>query len=292
MHNAFSKFVFLLAIVAMLVSGCKKDEIIIDDNTAPPDSTVSTLIIENYVTKCYISLLGREPNAQEETDAIATLRNGNMNQASRKLVLADVTENGEYFDKILEYQSLKLINSPFDTVAIQQQLAVANLLLVDPQYAPFIDIIQGIIDNYELLLTTPSQFRNGSIGMQEMHRRLVSNDIYDQINMGSFNFVLSMFNNFLLRDPTADEHNAGITMVDGFVSVIFYETANSKDEFIDIFLHSDDYYEGQVREMYFRYLFRDPTSAEQGFHSARYKESSNYQGLQIDILSTDEFAGL
>ena len=292
MNNAFSRLVLLLASVVFLATGCKKDEIIIDDNTAPPDSTVSTLVIENYVTKCYISLLGREPNSQEESDAIATLKNDNMSLASRKSVLGDITENDGYFDKVLEFNALKLINSPFDTIAIQEQLAVAQVIILDPQYAPFIDIIQGLIDDFEVLLTTPSQFRNGTIGMEEMHRRLVSNDIYDQINMGSFNFVLSMFNNFLFRDPTGDEHNAGITMVDGFVAVVFFETANNKDDFIDIFLHSADYYEGQVRELYFRYLFREPTSAEQGYHSVSYKESSDYARLQVDILSTDEFAGL
>ncbi|HAP70441.1 MAG TPA: hypothetical protein DCR04_12090 [Flavobacteriales bacterium] len=292
MNNAFSRLVLLLASVVLLATGCTKDELVIEDNTAPPDSTISTLVIENYVTKCYISLLGREPNSQEESDAIATLKNDNMSLGSRKSVLGDITANDEYFDKVLEFNALKLINSPFDTIAIQEQLVVAQLIILDPQYAPFIDIIQGLIDDFEVLLTTPSQFRNGTIGMEEMHRRLVSNDIYDQINMGSFNFVLSMFNNFLFRDPTGDEHNAGITMVDGFVAVFFFETANNKDDFIDIFLHSADYYEGQVRELYFRYLFREPTSAEQGYHSVRYKESSDYARLQVDILSTDEFAGL
>jgi len=292
MNRAFPSLLFLFSFVLLIASGCKKDEIIIDDNQAPPDSTISTLIIENYVTKCYISLLGREPIEQEEATAIAALKNGNMSVSSRKLFLNVIVQNSEYYDKVLENNSLKLINSPFDTIAIQEQLAVLHLLIQDPQYAPYIDLFQAIIDNYELLLTTPSQFRNGTIGMQEMHRRLVSNDIYDQINMGSFNFVLSMFNSFLFRDPTASEHESGITMVDGFVAVVFYETANSKEEFIDIFLHSDDYYEGQVRELYFRYLFRDPTSAEQGYHAVRYKESSNYERLQTDILSTDEFAGL
>ncbi len=207
-------------------------------------------------------------------------------------MLDAVVQNPEYKNKVLEYNALKLINSPFDTSAIQEQLYVLNVLILDPQYAPFVDIIQEMIDEYNVLLTTPSQFRNGTIDMQEMHRRLVTNDIYDQINMGSFNYVLSMFNNFLFRDPSADEHNAGITMVDGFVAVLFYETANSKEDFIDIFLHSDDYYEGQVRELYARYLFRDPSSEEQGYHSVRYKQSRNYERLQIDILSTDEFAGL
>ncbi len=292
MRHTLERSLLLLTLVLAMLSGCQKEELIIDGNVAPPDSTVSSLIIENYVTKCYISLLGREPFEQEESMAIATLRAGNMDVASRKLMLDAVVQNGEYKNKLLEYNALKLINSPFDTSAIQEQLYVLQVLIADPQYAPFIDIIQSMIDDYNVLLTTPSQFRNGSIGMQEMHRRLVTNDIYDQINMGSFNFVLSMFNNFLFRDPTQDEHNAGITMVDGFVAVLFYETANSKEEFIDIFLHSDDYYEGQVRELYFRYLFRDPSSEEQGYHSARYKQSGNYEQLQIDILSSNEFAGL
>ncbi len=77
MYRVFPRILFLFSLVLLIASGCKKDEIIIDDNTAPPDSTISTLVIENYVTKCYISLLGREPFAQEETNAISTLRAGN-----------------------------------------------------------------------------------------------------------------------------------------------------------------------------------------------------------------------
>jgi hypothetical protein len=285
---------FLFAAVVLLasLSGCQKDEIIIDDNTAPPDSTISSLVIENYVNKCYISLLGREPYEQEASDAIALLRSGNMSVTSRNSMLEVIVSNSAYRDKVLEINAVKLVNSPFDTSAIQEQLYLYNLVLNDPQYAEFYDLIAAVIADLEVLLSTPTEFRNGTIDMQEMHRRLVTNDIYDQLHMGSFNFVLSLFNNFLFRDPTNDEHNAGITMVDGFVAVIFYETGNSKEEFTDIFLHSDDYFEGQVRELYLRYLFREPTSTEQGYHSVRYRDSGDYERLQKDILSTDEFAGL
>lgn len=292
MNRVFSRVIFLFSLVLIVASGCKKDEIIIDGNNPPPDSTISALVIENYVTKCYISLLGREPSQQEEAAAIATLKNGNLSVASRKQLLGVIIDNPAYYDKVLEYNAIKLINTPFDTLVIQEQLSLVQLVIQDPQYADYVDLLQSMIDNYELLLTTPEQFRNGAINMQEMHRRLVTNDIYDQINMGSFNFVLSMFNSFLFRDPTGDEHQSGIDMVDGLVSVIFYQTANTKEDFIHIFLHSDDYYEGQVRELYARYLFRDPTSEEQGYHAVRYKQSGNYERLQIDILSTNEFAGL
>lgn len=292
MNRVFPRYLFLLSLILIVASGCKKDEIVIDDNTAPPDSTISTLLVENYVTKCYISLLGREPNQQEETNAVATLRTGNMSVASRKSILNTIVQNQEYRAKVLEYNTIKLLNGLLDETVLADQINTYIYLQQQPEYAYLYDEIQDIIDNLTELRDTPDEFMNGEFGMQEMHRRLVTNDFYDQINMGSFNFVLSMFNNFLFRDPTQDEHNAGITMVDGFVAVIFYETANSKEDFIDIFLHSDDYYEGQVRELYTRYLFREPTSEEQGYHSVRYKESGNYERLQIDILSTDEFAGL
>lgn len=292
MEKLLSKTPILFLLLVVLASGCKKDEIIIEDNTAPPDSTISTLILENYVAKCYISLLGRDPSDAEEIDAVNLLRNANMSVDSRNEVIDVILTDIEYRDKILEYNSIKLLNAPFDTTEIQTQLFIYNQLLLDPQYAPFIDIIQEIIDNLETLADTPDDFRNGTIGMQEMHRRLVTNDIYDQINMGSFNFVLSLFNNFLFRDPTQEEHDAGITMVDGFVAVLFYESGNSKEECVDIFLGSDDYFEGQVRELYLRYLFREPTSEEQSYHAIRYRDSDNYERLQKDILSTDEFAGI
>jgi hypothetical protein len=292
MEKLLSKTPILFLLLVVLASGCKKDEIIIEDNTAPPDSTISTLILENYVAKCYISLLGRDPSETEEQTAVELLRNASMSFGSRKEMIDVILSDIEYRDKILEYNSIKLLNAPFDTTEIQTQLFIYNSLLDDPQYAPFIDVIQDVIDKLETLADTPDDFRNGTIGMQEMHRRLVTNDIYDQINMGSFNFVLSLFNNFLFRDPTSEEHDAGITMVDGFVAVLFYETGNSKEECIDIFLSSDDYFEGQVRELYLRYLFREPTSEEQSYHAIRYRDSGNYDRLQKDILSTDEFAGI
>lgn len=282
----------LVAIVGFFFGGCQKDDIIIEDNTAPPDSTISTLILENYVAKCYISLLGRDATDTEEQTAVQLLRDNNLSVASRKQMIDVILNDIEYRDKILEYNSIKLLNAPFDTTEIYTQLFIYNQLLNDPAYAPFIDIIQEIIDNLETLEDTPDDFRNGTIGMQEMHRRLVTNDIYDQINMGSFNFVLSLYNHFLFRDPTGEEHEAGISMVDGFNAVVFYETGNSKTQFIDIFLNSDDYFEGQVRELYFRYLFREPTSEEQSYHAVRYRDSGDFDRLQKDILSTDEFAGL
>lgn len=276
--------------VLIFSSGCEKDEIIVEDNTAPPDSTIPSLVLQNYANKCYISLLGREPDETEMDGAMLILREGGFSRQSRKQMLASIFEQSEYRNKMVEINAIKLLNS-YDTTEILTQIYIYEQVLTDPLYADFTDEIQFILDRLELLLQTPQDFRTGAIDMRGLHRRLIYNDIYDQINMGSFNFVLSLFNHFLFRDPTQSEHESGITMVDGFVAVVLYETGSSKEEFIDIFLNSDDYYEGQVRELYLRHLFREPNSEEQTSHASRYRNSGNYQQLQQDILSLDEFAG-
>ncbi|MFT4544064.1 MAG: hypothetical protein ACI9UR_001980 [Bacteroidia bacterium] len=292
MPKALFRILFSVLTLAVLATGCKKGEIIVPNNQAPPDSTISTLILENYVAKCYISLLGREPSNAEEANAVATLSNGNLSQASRQEILANIINNDEYAQKIIEYNATKLLNGAFDTTEIRNQIYLYTNLLSDPQYAEFYDLINEAIDDLEDLLSTPQELANGTIGVREMHKRMVSNLVYDEINMGSFNFVQSLFNNFLFRDPTTEEHNAGITMVDGFVAILFFQTGNSKEQCVDIFLNSDDYYEGQVRDLYLRYLFREPTSEEQGYYANSYFDSDDFDQLQKDILSLDEFAGL
>lgn len=291
MNQVLKRFLLLVAVISVMLGGCKKDEILIPDNTAPPDSTISTIIIENYVNKCYISLLGREPIGNEEGDAVTILKDGNLNDASRDEMLESIVSKSEYTYRIVEFNSLKLLNA-YDTTDVQEAILLYTSLLSDPQYAPFYAEIQMVIDDLTLLLAASSEFAAGTIGMQELHRRLVTNLIYDEINMGSFNYVLSMFNHFLFRDPTVAEHDAGIIMVDGFVAILMYETGNSKTDFIDIFLDSDDYFEGQVRELYLRYLFREPDSEEQNYHAVRYRDSGDFDRLQKDILSLDEFVGL
>ena len=81
-------------------------------------------------------------------------------------------------------------------------------------------------------------------------------------------------------------------MVDGFEDVIFLQTGYDKDDFITIFFDANNYFEGQVRDLYLRYLFREPTSVEMSDKASAYKNSLNYKQLQKDILSTDEYIGL
>ena len=81
-------------------------------------------------------------------------------------------------------------------------------------------------------------------------------------------------------------------IVDGFAGVIFLQTGSVKDDFINIFFGCNNYFEGQVRDLYKKYLFREPNSVEMSDKATIYKNSLDYKALQKAILSTDEYAGI
>jgi len=81
-------------------------------------------------------------------------------------------------------------------------------------------------------------------------------------------------------------------MVNDKNSTVFFETGNSKDDFISIFFSSDEYYTGQTNILFNRYLFRNPTSEESVNYSLDYINTGDYKLLQKRVLSNNEFIGL
>jgi hypothetical protein len=289
--SSYRFFSFLISI-CLLFTSCEKDEVIVPDNVAPPDGTVSQLVVETYINKCYISLLGRKPTEQEESAAKATLADGALSVQSRRTMLAPIMASAEYRNKMFDTETIRLLTVPYDPNEVQLWIDIYTDLLDDPAYLPFINLLQVEIDRLEELQLLPQLVAQGQIDRREMHLRLVNNFFYDQLNMGSFNLVVSMYNHFLFRDPTEAETNAGITMVDGFTAVVFYENGSSKDDFIRNFFNSDDYHEGVVRELFLRHLFREPTTEEMNYHAVRYLSTDNFEEVLKGILTMDEYVGL
>jgi hypothetical protein len=282
----------LYFVMLLLLNACSKDEIIVPDNTAPPDGTVSQLVIETYINKCYISLLGRKPTAQEEANAKATLSDGDLSVESRAAMLTPILGSTEYRSKMLDIETLRLLTVPYDPEEVALWIYIFNEQLSEPTLQPFLNLIQNEIDRLEELQELPTLVAQGEIDRTEMHRRLVNNYFYDQLNMGSFNLVVSLYNHFFFREPTQEETESGITMVDGFTSVTFYQNGSSKDDFIRNLFNSTDYREGAVRELFYRHLFREPTTEELNHHTVRYLSTGSFEEVQKGILTLDEYVGL
>ncbi len=284
---------FILIALNIAIWGCKKEDklVVISNNQAPPDYTISSVVKENYVNKVYISVLGRKPDSNEFEAGLSNINQHNLSLADRQLFLDEVFAKPEYNQKLYETASVKLLNS-YDTSAITQQIALYQFLLTDSAYASVFDIINMEIARLQELKAVPADLNNGSLTTIGMHRRLINNYFYDQINMGTENFVVSTFQHFMDRYPTGNELQQGKNMVDGLSAIIFLKEGTTKDDYMDIILATDNYFESQIRELYLRYLFRQPDSEEMSKYTSEYKSDLDYKKLQKNILSSDEYVGI
>jgi len=281
-----------LSVVLFLFASCtKKEDVQVKNNEAPPDSTVNDVILTNYINRVYISVLGREPDATEKTNGFNILRQNDISMDSRNRFLDSVFTKKEYFDHLYDLARIDLLNNQ-DTIYIRFYAYLFDSLSNLPAYAAYSQQLKIEVKRLDSLELVPHDLLNHIINVTGMNKRCVNNYFYDQINMGSENFVVSIFQHFLNRYPTTSELANGKLMVEGGVANLFLQSGQTRDDFLNIFFSSDDYYEGTIRLLYKRYLFRDPTSVEMNAATQSYKSSTDYIKSQKEILSTNEYIGI
>jgi hypothetical protein len=288
--------IILVSIILLSISACTKTEVetidvTIPGNTPPPDHTIDSATLNIYVNKAYINLMGREPVGGEKEAGLTILRQHNFSVDDRKDFISTFFSKAEYVRNLYSVANNEYLRN-LDSMEIEAQIFQFNYLLGQPQYAPFYDYIRFELYRIDTLKSVLPKMLAGTMDYRQMLSRMSNNYFYDQINMGSENFVISTYQNFLFRYPSDAELLAGKAMVDGTTSTVFFKLGKSKYDYVDIFFDTDDYYEGQVRFIFKKYLFREPTGAEIYLYANIYKSTNNYKELEKAIFTTDEFAGI
>jgi len=300
--NSSIRETLLISTLAIAVaSGCKKDPIIeelhqnkiIEGNEAPPYSGVSTLQIENYVNKLYIDLVGREPNDAELDADVAVLKSDDLGEAARIQLIDKLQSQYAYYKRYSESTGARLLNG-IDSAETNETL-VLYLALIQMAYQQGDTLLAYLLeyqyDQFDKLHVATSEYASGAIDINEYFKRYILNPFYDEINMGSQNFVLACFENLFFRFPTASELTEGVKMVDGTSTQMFLEDGNSKQDFVDIVTCTTEFYEGLVIEAYRSLLSRDPTSYEMDSLTQALEQSSNLKAMQKQVLKSQEYAG-
>ncbi|MCX6198670.1 MAG: hypothetical protein NTY88_05550 [Bacteroidetes bacterium] len=289
------RHLFYFLVIVFCISSCKKEtvyrDVIIPGNVPPPDYSIDSATINIYVNKAYINIIGREPVGSERTDALVVLRQHNFSVADRKQFVQALLNRPEVNSNLVILARSEYLGNT-DSFDIAQQIFVYQNGLTIPDYAPFYPLIRFEITRLDTLQTTLQQMNAGTCNYREMLRRTTNNYFYDQLNMGTENFVVSTFQNFLFRYPTEYELTNCKIMVEGQNSLAFLQTGKDKNDYLGIFFRTNDFYEGQVRYIYKKYLFREPNSAEMAYYAGIYKANENYKDLQLEIFSLDEYAGI
>lgn len=293
--------IFLILLITQ--NSCKKDPFI--DNNYPPNySNVSTAKIKNYINRLYIDLLGREPLATEMTRDLEALKSDSLSFDARKSLInfletdtvyhdGDSSYQKAYYNRLYETLKARLIEGVEDDY-IYEQLGIIQASLPPARSAgdsfQVAQITEDIAECYAVL-NIKNDLLLKNIDIAGAHRVLLDNFVYETINMNTFNFVNSTFDNLFYRFPTAEEFNIGYNMIENNQSgYILGKNGNSRGDYLDIVTQSLSFREGIIRWAYKSLVQRDPTASEVSTFLNFYGDKINYEDLQKTIMASDEYA--
>lgn len=264
---------------------------VIEDNNPPPYSGVTTVELNNYVNKTYIDLIGREPSESELSTTTDMLRQANISDASVEQFLDALLVSDAYYVRFNDIYFGSMLNST-DDISIFYMIEFFNnqlTSLTDPLEIQYVEVQR---DKLIALQNAKDDYQNNLININEYMSRIVYNFFYDEINMGTENFVLACFENFFKRLPTEIELENSKTMVNGFPSQLLLLDGATKERFIEIMTTNDEFYQGLGIDVYIQLLARNPDSPEMGEAMNNLNQGIwTYQDLQKEIIKSEEYRG-
>ena len=299
-----SRALLYIIFVAITITACKKDVVIIPNNNAPIYSEIPTILLENYVNRLYIDLIGREPLDEEMSSDVEFLRNNDVTLESRdsliyklqfdtNFVPGDSSYKQAYFHRLYEMVKVRLIegvsNGHIQTVMNTRYNRYVN----DSLGGNMISAHENLIKYYRFkdIINSESDLYYNLIDIKEMHRRMINNPIYDNINMNTFNFVNAAFDNLLFRFPTQYEFNNSYAMIeDEQPYTVLGSSGTNKEDFINIICNTREFYEGIIHWTYLTLIARVPTTTETDFLMNDFYISCDFHKLQRYVMKTDEYA--
>jgi len=286
-----SIYPFIFIALLITISGCKQKTWEVTDvskEITGADPTASIFQIEAYIYNIYIGLTGRKPSAAEFEEARKLLISSQADRISRVAFVRTIFTKDEFYYNLYDLMR-KDVMEDTDTTTILEEYQEAVQRLSDPGYQSQWARYEELKTEYEQLMQSVSALKAEQMGLTGLYRRGIDNDIYDEINMGSENFVVSNFTFFLGRYPTEQELEEGKKMVDSRSSMLFLQSGNNKNDFLNIFFGSLDYKEGLIRRLFERYLYRAPSSYERDIYIERLGEDHEYKELIVALFSSDEY---
>ncbi len=297
---------WLLMGTVLALAACRKEPEVIGGNQAPTYEGVPTVLVENYVHRLFIDLLGREPLDAEMSAEVGALESAGLSMASRTALVQKVMTSTAFLADDSSYRN-KFCTRLYELCKARFLEGVSDAVIDgyigNAQQQALADSLDGNTSglnaaNTELgrlvaLKRSRTDLRDGLIGITEMMRRMVLNAVYDEINMNSFNYVNATFDNLLLRYPTDAEFAIAYGMVEhNTAGVLFGQSAQNKGEYAALLSASAEAREGLVRWSYATFMGRLPDTGETVSGLDALGPSTDIEALLLQVLTTDEYANL
>jgi hypothetical protein len=301
--QGLANVLIILTLVAFI--SCKKEPVVFDGNDAPNYAGVSTVVLNNYVNRLFIDLLGREPLNSEMADEVKRLRDAELSAASRGVLVDKLMFNTDFIEGDSSYRRAYCVKVYENLKARFIEGSSDGFLTGEYNFyrsTAVLDSLNGDLTSYalkmqeaarlEALLQSRAQWQSGLIDIDEMVRRMLFNAVYDEINMNAFNFVNASFDDLFYRFPTNPEFENAYTIVEfNEPALIFNRVAQNKSEYLDVLTTTGEFFEGMTIWVYRSLLSRAPSSQETFTSASPFSEDLNLSAIQRRILISDEYAG-
>lgn len=305
MFLAKGKFLLSLLLGCLLfLAACKKDSILVPDNNAPYYNEVNDVLIDNYINRTFIDLIGREPLDDEMIAERNALKADSLSFEARTALVdklmtdtnwveGDTSYMNAYYHRFYEITKVRLLEGA--------SKAEINQIIGPIQFGITLDSINGNIFGMEIkkqivrklknLLKAEKDYMNGVITLSQFNGRMVDNAVYDKINMNTFNFVNASFDNLLWRYPTQAEFDVGYVMIEDNVSgILFGQPGQNKEDYVRIMTESREFHEGMIIWAYSTLLAREPSTIEKDALMKDFYDTGNFHEVLKAVIITDEYA--
>lgn len=294
----------LIALGLLIIGGCSKEPNIIPNNDAPYYGNIPTVLVRNYVNRLYIDLIGREPLDSEMEADIKFLQDNDLSievredlavrlQMDTNWIEGDTSYTNAYYKRLYDLCKSRLIEGASNS-EIRQQIGIYyNGYIVDSINGNITGMAekQAGMDRLQKILDSEQEYREDSIGLNDMHARMIDNYFYDFINMNTFNFVNACFNDLYFRYPTQEEFTTSFDIIEyNMSSTIFGQSAQNKEDYIGVITETREFYEGLIIWAYKTLLAREPSSTEVYELMNTFYYDHDFQYVQRTIVVSDEYA--
>ena len=298
------KEISAIAFFLIILVSCNKDPEIISNNDAPYYNEVSTVLIENYVNRLFIDLIGREPLDVEMDQEVLSLKTDSLSEKSRinliqklqwneSFIEGDSSYKHAYFHRLYEMIKVRLIEGASKAEILERRSLFLGYAKTDSIIGDSVGMQKNLYKANKLtrLINAEVEYMNGNISIEEVHAHGLDNSIYDEINMNTFNFLNASFDDLLFRYPTEQEFYQCFDMIEYNLSrILFNKPGQNKGDYIDIITNSSGCYEGLIRWVYITLLAREPADSEINTLLYTFTIDKDFQKIQEFIMISDEYA--
>ncbi len=288
----------------MLLASCAKEEDLVPYNDAPYYGEVSDVVIHNYINRCFIDLIGREPFDTEMEAWLINLKSGELKVEVRETMLVSLQSDTSfvegdgsyklaYYNRIYEQKKARFIEAASNAEIDEIRGPIASGIISDSINGNWeaVAAAREMVAHLDAVKAAELDYLNGTITINVVCARMLDNAVFDQINMNTFNMVNAAFDNLFFRFPTGAEFTAGYNMIEyNQPGTIMGQGGQNKSEFVNILTESNAFYEGMVIWAYQTLLARTPTTLETEKAMQYLLEDHDLQRLQREVMSTDEYA--